>query len=90
MEDVILAIVPVRESCMVRASLLHWLCRSNDLNVFSWGRFTLLAAVPLLMSCLQVHGVRVDDFCLFFHVKSLFVIPNICLRQLVGVILSII
>jgi len=90
MEHIVLAIVPVGERSVIGACLLDRLRGSHDLDVLGGCRFALLAPKLLLVSGLEVHGVRVDDLCLFLHVESLFVIFDVCLLQLVGVILAIV
>lgn len=90
MENIVFTIVPVRERGMIAAGLLDWSTWAHDLLVFLWGRLTFLTLKSLLVSGLQIHGVGINDFSLFFHVERLFVILDLCLRKFIGIILSVV
>ena len=90
MENIVLTVVPIRERGVVRASLLNRFGGTHDLNIGLRSRFTLVAPEPLLVSRLEVHGVRVDDLRLLLHVKSLLVVLHLSDCKLVVVVLSIV
>ena len=90
MEHIILAVVPVGERCMVRASLLDRLCGTSDRNVFLRNRLTLLATEPLLVRGLEVHRVRVNNLCLLLHVEGLLVVLDLSAGELVVEVLTIV
>ena len=89
-ENVIFAVVPVRESCMVGARLLNRLVRPNYLLFLFRGRFPFLALIFLLVGRFEIHRMWVDDLCLFLEVESLLVRFYIRLHQLVGVVLPVV
>lgn len=90
MEHIVLAIIPVRERCMVRACLLNGFIRAYNLLIFRGNGFTLFATESLLMSRLKVHSMRVDDLGFFLHVEGLLVVLDLSSRKLVVEVLTIV
>ena len=90
MEDVILAIVPVWECCVVWARFLDWLRWFNNLVHFSRSSFTLFSAELAFIRRCHVHLVRVDDLALLLEIKGLLVGFNLGLCQLSVVVLAVV
>ena len=90
MENVVLSIVPVRETCLVTRCLHDWLLWSDDFLVLWQVSLTLLALVINFVSCGEVHLVRVNDLGLFFQVECLFVVLYLCLGKFAIVILPVV
>ena len=89
-EDVVLAIVPVGERGVVRASLLNrsrWL---DNLIHLPRGSLTLLPAELGFICCREVHSVRVDNLAFFLQVERLLVWLDLSLGQLAVVVLAIV
>lgn len=90
MEDVVVAVLPVRERGVVRAGLLNRLLRLNDLLLLEWLGQAFFTFEPVLVRRLQVHGVRVYDFGLFFKVKRLFVVLDLGACKFAVIVLPIV
>lgn len=90
MEDIVFAVVPVRERGMVRAGLLDRLGWLANLLLLRFSTRSLFALVFGLVSCGKVHGVRIDNFSLFLQIESLFVALHLSLGQLSVVVLSVV
>jgi len=89
-EDIIVAVLPVRERCLVRARLLdglRWMC--HFLN-FLFGLQALLSSELAFVCSRHVHLVRVDDLGLFFEVECLLVVFDLCCGQLAVVVLTVV
>ena len=89
-EDVVLAVVPIGERCVVRAGLLdgpRWL---NNLIHLPRGSFALLPAeLSFICSC-EVHPMRVNNLALLFQIERLLVWLDLGLGQLAVVVLAIV
>lgn len=90
MEDIVLSIVPVWETCLVARGLHDWLGWSNHFFVFGQSLFCWLSFVVCFVCSRQIHFMRVDDLCLFLKVESRFVVFDLCLSQFSIVILSVV
>jgi len=90
MENIVFAVVPVRECSMIGASLLDGLGRTDDFLVFRGNWLALISSEPLLVRRLEVHSVRVNDLRLLLHVECFFVVLYLCLGQLVVIILLVV
>jgi hypothetical protein len=72
-EDVALAVIPVRESSCVGAGLLHWLGRGGDLFMFWHSFYCLLLGESDLVRRRQFHFMRVNDLGFLLKVEGVFV-----------------
>ena len=90
MEDIILAIVPVRKTGSITRSLGDGFRWFDYLIDFGCGTFTFFALELGLVGGREVHIVRVDDFAFFLKVEGLFVVLYIRLGQLAIVVLLVI
>lgn len=71
MEDVCLAVLPVREALLVRASQLHGSLSEIGVIILSFCALALLSIMYLSHGGLELHFVRVNDLGLLFHVERL-------------------
>ena len=90
MEDVILAVVPVRERGMVRACLLNGPFCVNYLGDAGLGPLTLITLVLCFICSFEVHLVRVDDLGLLLKIEGGLVALDLRLCQLLSVVLTIV
>ena len=90
MEDIILAIVPVRKTGSITRSLGDGFGRFDYLIDFGCGTFTFFALELGLVGCRQVHIVRVDDLAFFLEIEGLLVVLHVRLGQLAVVILLVV
>jgi len=89
-EDIVPAVVPVRERGVIRACLLGGLGRSRNFLLFPLGLFTHLSLELSFVCCGQVHLVRVDDLALLLEVKGLLVALDFSLGELLCVVLTVV
>ena len=90
MEDVILAILPVGEACLVAGRLLDRLGWLDDfINLWS-GSLALLTTILGLIGGGEVHAVWVDNLGFFLKVEGLLMILDLGLSQLAIVILLVV
>lgn len=89
-EDVILAVLPVGERCLVRTGLLDGLRCINDVLHFLLCFITFLSSELGFVSGCHVHLVRVDDLGLLLEVEGLLVVFYLCCRQLAVVVLAVV
>ena len=89
-EDVILAVLPVGERCLVRTGLLDGLRCINDVLHFLLCLIAFLSSELGFVSGCHVHLVRVDDLGLLLEVEGLLVVFYLCCRQLAVVVLAVV
>lgn len=70
MEDIVFAVFPIRERRMVGAGLLDRLGRFDDLLLLLVFWKTLLALEAVLVRCLEVHSVRINDLGFLLQVEG--------------------
>ena len=90
MEDIILAVVPVRKTGVVAGGLGDGLGRFDYLIDLRCGSLAFLATELGLVGCRQVHIVRVDDLAFFLEIEGLLVVLHVRLGQLAVVILLVV
>lgn len=90
MENIVFAVIPVRERSMIAACLLDGLRRTHNLLVFLRRRLAFLTLEPLLVRSFKIHSVRVNDLCFLLQVEGLFVVLDVCLREFVVIVLFVV
>lgn len=70
MEDIVFAVFPVWERRMVGAGLLDRLRRFDDLLLLLVFWKTLLTLEAVLVRCLEVHSVRINDLGFLLQVEG--------------------
>ena len=90
MENVILAVVPIRESCCLAACLLYWLWRTSHFFVFWHSLYCSLLSEVNFIRSRKLHLVRVNDLGLFLEVESVLVTFDLSLLQLAMIVLSVV
>lgn len=80
MENIVFAIFPVWERRMVGAGLLDGLGRLDDLLLLLIFGKTLLALEAVLVRCLEVHSMRVNDLGLLLQVEGRLMVFHLSVR----------
>lgn len=75
-EDITLAIFPVREALLVVTCANYWLSLVNVLVVFLQRWLNVVTLVNDFVSCVAVHFVWIDDLGFFFKVECLWCLDH--------------